>query len=43
MVAEKGAEVGVPAPTHAALTELVRRIDRGALKQDVRNIEAIVA
>ena len=43
LVVEKGAEVGVPAPTHAALTALVRRIDRGTLKQDVRNIETILA
>jgi 2-dehydropantoate 2-reductase len=41
LVAEKGAEVGVPAPTHAALTALVRRIDRGELKQDPHNIDAL--
>ena len=42
LVAEKGIETGVPAPTHAALTALVRRIDRGELKQDARHIEAIL-
>lgn len=32
LVADMGAEAGVPAPTHAAVTELVRRIDRGELR-----------
>jgi len=41
LVAEKGQEVGVPAPTHAALTALVRRIDAGELKSDPKNIDAI--
>jgi 2-dehydropantoate 2-reductase len=41
LVAEKGVEAGVPAPTHAAVTELVRRIDRGELKQDPSNVENI--
>src|SRR5262249_9537090 len=41
MVAAKGLETGVPAPTHAAVTELVRRIDRGDLAPDPANIEAI--
>ncbi|MDB5808746.1 MAG: hypothetical protein JWN94_868 [Betaproteobacteria bacterium] len=30
-VAEKGDELGVPAPTHAAIAALVRRIERGEL------------
>ncbi|OGA51938.1 MAG: hypothetical protein A3G24_28160 [Betaproteobacteria bacterium RIFCSPLOWO2_12_FULL_62_13] len=42
LVAEKGAEVGVPAPTHAALTALVKRIDTGELKPDPKNIETIL-
>ena len=42
LVVEKGAEAGVPAPTHAALTELVRRIDRGDLKQHPRNVEGLL-
>jgi hypothetical protein len=33
----------VPAPTHAAVTELVRRIDRGELKPDPSNVENIPA
>ncbi len=41
LVAAKGEEVGVPAPTHAALTAIVRRIDAGELKPDPKNIEAI--
>ncbi len=41
LVAAKGEEVGVPAPTHAALTAIVRRIDAGELKPDPNNIEAI--
>ena len=42
LVADKGVEVGVPAPTHAALTALVRRIDSGELKPDPKNIDAIL-
>jgi 2-dehydropantoate 2-reductase len=42
LVAEKGAEAGVPAPTHAALTEIVRRIDRGQLMQHRKNIDGLL-
>jgi 2-dehydropantoate 2-reductase len=31
-IAAKGAEVGVPAPSHAMLTEIVTRVERGELK-----------
>jgi len=41
LVADKAVEIGVPAPTHAAVTELVRRIDRGLLKPDPANVDAI--
>jgi len=41
LVAEKGVETGVPAPTHAALTAIVRRIDRGELRPAVSNVDAI--
>lgn len=41
LVADKGVEIGVPAPTHAAVTALVRRIDRGELKPDPANVDAI--
>ena len=42
LVADKGMEVGVPAPSHAALTAIVRRIDAGELKPDPKNIEGIL-
>lgn len=41
LVAAKGVEVGVPAPTHAALTAMVKRIDAGDLKPDPKNIEGL--
>ena len=41
LVAEKGEEVGVPAPTHAMVTALVRRIDRGDLTPAIANIDSI--
>jgi 2-dehydropantoate 2-reductase len=43
LIAAKGAEMGVPAPTHAALTDIVRRIDCGLLKPDPANIEGVLA
>jgi 2-dehydropantoate 2-reductase len=39
LVADKGREIGVPAPTHAAVTEIVRRIDRGELAASPSNID----
>jgi 2-dehydropantoate 2-reductase len=42
LVVEKGADVGVPAPTHAALTALVRQIDAGELKPDPQNINTLI-
>lgn len=41
LVADKGAQCGVPAPTHACVTELVRQIDRGVLKPHVDNLERV--
>lgn len=41
LVADKAAEIGVPAPTHAAVTDLVRRIDRGELQPDPSNVASI--
>jgi 2-dehydropantoate 2-reductase len=41
LVSAKGEEAGVPAPTHALVTALVQRIDRGELEPDVANIDAI--
>ena len=43
LVAQKGVEAGVPAPTHAAVTDLVRRIDRGDLKPDPSNVDNLLA
>lgn len=41
LVADKGVETGVPAPTHAALTAIVRRIDAGELKPDPSHVEGM--
>jgi 2-dehydropantoate 2-reductase len=41
LVAEKGQQVGVPAPTHAALTRMVKRVESGEIEADPRNIEAL--
>jgi 2-dehydropantoate 2-reductase len=41
LVADKGREIGVPTPTHEAVTALVRRIDRGELDPDPAHVEAI--
>jgi len=32
VIAAKGAEVGIPAPSHAKLTQIVTRVERGELK-----------
>ena len=37
-IAEKGAEVGVPAPTHAMLTQVVMRVERGEIPADPANV-----
>ena len=39
-IAEKGADVGVPAPTHAMLTEVVKRVERGEIAADPANVLA---
>ena len=39
-IAAKGAEVGVLAPSHAMLTEIVTRVERGELKQSPANLGA---
>jgi 2-dehydropantoate 2-reductase len=38
LVAAKGKEVGVPAPTHQALAEVVKRVERGEIEPSVSNI-----
>ncbi len=39
-IAAKGVEIGVPAPNHAMLTEIVTRVERGELKQSPANLGA---
>ena len=41
LVAAKGEEVGMPAPTHAALTEVVQRVERGEIEAHPRNVEKL--
>jgi 2-dehydropantoate 2-reductase len=41
LIAQKGEEVGIPAPTNAALTQLVRRVERGEIEAHPRNIETL--
>ena len=41
LVAAKGEEVGIPAPTHAALTHLVRQVERGEIDAHPRNLETL--
>lgn len=43
LVADKGDEIGVAAPTHRAVTELVRRIDRGELVPAPSAVDGIAA
>lgn len=42
-VAEKGAKIGVPAPTQRALVELVKRVERGEIERRMDNIAPLVA
>jgi 2-dehydropantoate 2-reductase len=37
-VVEKGREVGIPTPANARVVEIVRRIERGSLAPDIRNV-----
>ncbi len=37
-IADRGAEIGVPAPTHAMLTEVVKRVERGEIAADPANV-----
>jgi 2-dehydropantoate 2-reductase len=37
-VVKKGEEVGIPAPTNAILTDIVKRVERGELRPDPRHI-----
>lgn len=40
-VAARGGETGVPAPTHAKMNEIVRRVERGEIKASPDNIRNI--
>jgi 2-dehydropantoate 2-reductase len=40
-VAAKGEEAGIPAPTHAAITALVQRIERGELEPSAQLLETL--
>ena len=40
-VAERGASIGVPAPTHAKMNEIVKKVERGELKPSAAVIEGI--
>ncbi len=40
-VAAGGLETGVPAPTHAKMNEIVKRVERGELKAAPDNIRDI--
>jgi 2-dehydropantoate 2-reductase len=39
LIARKGAEIGVPAPSHVRLTELVLKIERGQLKPSPEHLQ----
>lgn len=41
LVAAKGQEVGIPAPTHAALVQVVQRVERGEIDASPDNIARI--
>src|SRR5436853_5875227 len=40
-IARKGAEVGVPAPSHARLAEIVTRVERGELAPSPSHLEGL--
>jgi 2-dehydropantoate 2-reductase len=40
-VAARGAEIGVPAPTHAKMNEVVRRVERGEIRASPENIAGL--
>ena len=38
LIVEKGKEVGIPTPANAALTDIVKRVERGEIPADPRNL-----
>ncbi len=41
LVAARGAEVGVPAPTHLALTDVVKRVEKGEIEPNLDNVATL--
>jgi 2-dehydropantoate 2-reductase len=41
LIVDRGKEVGVPTPANAALTDIVKRVERGELQPDKRHILAL--
>lgn len=41
LVASKGHEIGVPAPTHASINALVKRVERGEIKPDPQHLQQV--
>ena len=41
-IAVKGQEIGVPAPTHAKLNDIVKRVERGELKPGVDTVRDLI-
>ena len=37
-VVQKGEQLGIPAPTNAILTDIVKRVEKGELKPDPKHI-----
>jgi 2-dehydropantoate 2-reductase len=40
-IADRGAEIGVPAPTHAKMNEAVKRVERGEVSPSVEVIRGM--
>jgi 2-dehydropantoate 2-reductase len=40
-IVRKGEEIGLPTPANAALTDIVKRVERGELKPDPKNITGL--
>lgn len=41
LIATKGEEVGIPAPTHAALTRIVKQVELGEIEANPHNVEQL--
>ncbi len=38
LIARKGDEIGIPTPANAALTDIVKRVEKGELKPDPKHL-----